>query len=363
MSVLLSLAMIVKNEELVLGRILSQARSFCDEIVIVDTGSSDKTVEIAESFGASIYTFDWIHDFSAARNFAFSKCTHDWVMWLDADDVILEYDQQLIQELKSSTLTQNTDVVYCTYQIAFSPSGDCTQSLPRERFIRRSAGGQWINSIHEYYAPSATQFLWVNRLDISIQHRKPAEYRERSRFRNLDALHALTEAGTTNGRTWYLYGKELQHHTRYEEALKAYEQAALLDSNDSPQRYQTLYFGMVCLIELERYDEAAEWGMKALMLDTSRPEALIDLGVIHYRKKAFKQAVPLLMAATVAFRPNGGQFTESDYSWRPYHYLSLCYEGLGEPLKAAEMALKALPTMPDKKFICDNISCYLSKVK
>ncbi len=82
----LSLCMIVKNEEKHLARCLSSVKDVADEIVIVDTGSTDKTIEIAESFSAKIFHFDWVNDFSAARNFALSKCTGDWILYLDADE-------------------------------------------------------------------------------------------------------------------------------------------------------------------------------------------------------------------------------------------------------------------------------------
>ena len=83
-----SLCMIVRNEEDVLGRCLESVKDIVDEIIIVDTGSTDKTKEIAGRFTNAVYDFPWIDDFSAARNFSFSKATMDYQMWLDADDVI-----------------------------------------------------------------------------------------------------------------------------------------------------------------------------------------------------------------------------------------------------------------------------------
>ena len=86
--VTLSLCMIVRDEEDVLGRCLESVKDLADEIIIVDTGSSDRTKEIAAYYTDRIYDFEWCDDFSAARNFAFSKGTKDFLMWLDADDVI-----------------------------------------------------------------------------------------------------------------------------------------------------------------------------------------------------------------------------------------------------------------------------------
>src|SRR6478752_10892384 len=86
----ISLCMIVKNEEAVIERCLTSVRPVVDEIIIVDTGSMDHTKEIVSTFTNCIYDFKWIDDFSAARNFAFSKATKDYILWLDADDVITE---------------------------------------------------------------------------------------------------------------------------------------------------------------------------------------------------------------------------------------------------------------------------------
>ena len=81
-----SLCMIVRNEEDVLGRCLESVKDIVDEIIIVDTGSTDRTKEIAGRFTNTVYDFPWIDDFSAARNFSFSKATMDYQMWLDADE-------------------------------------------------------------------------------------------------------------------------------------------------------------------------------------------------------------------------------------------------------------------------------------
>ncbi|MSS72187.1 MAG: glycosyltransferase [Candidatus Latescibacteria bacterium] len=86
----LSLAMIVRNEEARLGRCLESVQGLVDEIVVVDTGSTDRTVEVARGYGAKIHFFEWCEDFSAARNEAIRHATGDWIMWLDADDLFPE---------------------------------------------------------------------------------------------------------------------------------------------------------------------------------------------------------------------------------------------------------------------------------
>ena len=83
-----SLTMIVRNEEHNLPRCLESVCGLFDEIVIVDTGSTDRTAEIAGSFGARVFDFAWVDDFAAARNAALARATGDYAFWLDADDVV-----------------------------------------------------------------------------------------------------------------------------------------------------------------------------------------------------------------------------------------------------------------------------------
>lgn len=75
-------------------RCLNYAKDFVDEIIIVDTGSTDKTKEIAKKLTDKIYDFECIQDFAAARNFSFSKATKEYIFYLDADDIILKEDQK-----------------------------------------------------------------------------------------------------------------------------------------------------------------------------------------------------------------------------------------------------------------------------
>ena len=88
----LGICMIVRDEEETLVRCLDGIKDIADEIVIVDTGSRDSTRDIAARYTDRVYDFVWCDDFSAARNFSFSLATTDYVMWLDADDVVAEPD-------------------------------------------------------------------------------------------------------------------------------------------------------------------------------------------------------------------------------------------------------------------------------
>ena len=94
---LISLAMIVKNEEAMMAHCLESVKALVDEIIVVDTGSTDKTIDIAKEFGARVYPFKWRDDFSAARNESLKYCKADWVLILDADEAIDPLDYEKIK--------------------------------------------------------------------------------------------------------------------------------------------------------------------------------------------------------------------------------------------------------------------------
>ena len=87
----ISLCMIVKNEEDVIGRCLASVSDLVDEINIVDTGSTDRTKEIVKTYTDRIWDFEWVDDFALARNYSFQQATQEYVLWLDADDVLEEW--------------------------------------------------------------------------------------------------------------------------------------------------------------------------------------------------------------------------------------------------------------------------------
>ena len=106
----ISLCMIVKNEEKTLARCLDSVHDLVDEIIIVDTGSSDRTTEIAAKFTSKIYNHSWTDDFAAARNVSFSKASMKYCMWLDADDILEQTEREKFLQLKQS-LPSDTDIV------------------------------------------------------------------------------------------------------------------------------------------------------------------------------------------------------------------------------------------------------------
>src|SRR5690625_4051411 len=123
-----SLCMIVKNEASNIARCLRSIHQLVDEIVIVDTGSTDATKAVCEQLTDQVFDFEWVDDFSAARNFSFTQATGDFILWLDADDELSTSDQRKFRQLKA-TLTPDIDAVSMEYELSFDGRGQPQYSL------------------------------------------------------------------------------------------------------------------------------------------------------------------------------------------------------------------------------------------
>lgn len=145
----ISLCMIVKNEEKVLARCLDSIADLMEEIIIVDTGSTDDTKKIAAKYTEHIYDFEWIDDFSAARNFSFSKATKDYIYVADADEVLDEENRQKFKELKQILLPE-IDIVQMKYcnQLANGTAYNFDEEY-RPKLYKRLREFCWIEPVHE----------------------------------------------------------------------------------------------------------------------------------------------------------------------------------------------------------------------
>ena len=145
----ISLCMIVKNEEKILDRCLSTVADLVDEIVIVDTGSTDATKKIAARYTDKIYDFQWIDDFSAARNFAFSKATKEYIYSADADEVLDEENRERFRILKENLLPE-IEIVQMKYgnQLCFGTVYNFDEEY-RPKLFKRQREFVWEAPIHE----------------------------------------------------------------------------------------------------------------------------------------------------------------------------------------------------------------------
>lgn len=197
---ILSIGMIVKNEEKYLEQCLTALKPILEnvpsELIIADTGSSDKTVEIAKRFTDKVYHFDWIDDFSAARNFTLEKSTGEWFMFIDADEILQNCDD-IIRFFNSGEYNKYNTASYIQRSYSDIANGKVNTSqyidMKVLRLTKRLNGVYFINTIHEtfslIYAPVkyldlvADHYGYVEKVDGKITEKSKEKKR-----RNLDLL-------------------------------------------------------------------------------------------------------------------------------------------------------------------------------
>lgn len=203
-SLRLSQCMIVKNEENNIRQALDWGKGIVWEKIVVDTGSTDRTVEIAESMGATVYSFEWINDFSAAKNYAISKASGDWIAFLDADEYLTdEWAQKLL------LLLEKADNASCyavrTPLLNLDDDGKVKSSVRHVRFFRREKGLAYQNPIHEVLKKDGNALSFDRVLDTGDKfpifhtgYTKEASKRKNIKKRNMDILEAELKKNPDN---------------------------------------------------------------------------------------------------------------------------------------------------------------------
>ena len=321
----ISLCMIVKNEEEVLARCLNSARGIADELIIIDTGSDDRTKEIAAQFTQHVYDFEWIDHFSAARNFAFSKGSCDYLMWLDADDVILPEDGAALRELKEK-LDPSVDTVMLKYNIAFDEQGQPTFSYYRERIMRRCPLAKWEGAIHEVVTP----FGKIIHVPIAITHRRKEKTDPQ---RNLRLFENLLKRGETfSPREQFYYARELFYNARYKEAVEAFEQ--FLDEGRGwvENNIEACRVLSQCLRSLGEHERALAALVRSFTFDAPRAEVCCELGYHYFVKQQYEPAIQWYKSALLCPKKetSGAFMLEDCYGYLPHLQLCVCYDRLGQ---------------------------------
>ncbi len=198
----ISLCMIVKNEEKVLARCLDSIKDLMDEIIIVDTGSTDATKEIARRYTSKIYDFEWNGSFADARNYSFSKASAQYIYCADADEIIDDENREKFALLKKGLLPE-IDIVqmyYCN-QMEYNTIYNYDKEL-RPKLYKRVRTFTWRNPIHE--TVSLQPIIYDS--DIEIIH-KPTGFHASRDLKAFEKMHA--DGLYMDERLHTLYAKEL----------------------------------------------------------------------------------------------------------------------------------------------------------
>lgn len=325
----ISLCMIVRDEEQVLDRCLRGASQVAEELIIVDTGSEDHTRGIAGKYTEQVYEFPWEDDFSKARNFSFEKATKEYLLWLDADDVLTEDSVQRLKELKE-TLPRKTDIVMMPYVTAFDPEGNALFFYDRERIVRNTEEYRFEGRVHEAIPLKGHIFY----SSIPVEHRKSKNADGR---RNLRIYRKMEQEGVKfQARELYYYGRELLNAGKFREGADKLE--CFLKREDAWRENQIDGTRQLakCYERMGREEERLHALLRGLSFDVPRGETACELGRCFLERGELEQAAYWYHQALSAKKAvRAGAFIQEEcYGYLPAISLCVCYDRMGEFEKA-----------------------------
>ncbi|TCN22299.1 tetratricopeptide repeat-containing glycosyltransferase family 2 protein [Mesobacillus foraminis] len=348
----ISLCMIVKNEEGTIERCLESVKGIVDEIIIVDTGSTDRTKEIVAQYTDHVVDFCWVDDFAAARNFAFSHAKMDYIFWLDADDVLMEEDRKKFLELKE-TLNPATDSVTMHYYLAFDEKGNVTTSLRRNRLVKKNNNFKWYGEVHEYLE------VWGKILHSEIAVTHCSIHHDSDR--NLRIYENRLKRGEQfSARDLFYFANELFDHQKIERAIIFYKQF-LATKNGWIEDYISACGKLSdCFNTLGDHQSELQYILKSFEYDSPRADFCCRLGFRFLQQNQPRKALVWYKLATELEKPadNLGMINHACWTWLPHLQLCVCYSQLENyelAYKHNEIARQYLPDHPsilhNKRFL------------
>lgn len=265
----LSACLIVKNEKDHIQDVLNSLVGF-DEIVVCDTGSVDNTVELAHSMGAKVFTdYTWNDDFAEARNHALSKCTGDWILSIDADEVLaagdIEYIRELIKGAKDEELT---------FSVKMTAKGTmAVHNLPR--LFRNNGEVKWVGAAHETLSP-----IQANRTGIVITYgSSTAHALDPNRMLRILEKSVNSKDGTP--RDLYYYAREWYYRGDYEKAIELFSKYVVV-ATWIPEKADAQLYLARCYFYTQRGNEARKACMEAVILNPDFKEALLFMSELYF---------------------------------------------------------------------------------
>lgn len=325
----ISLCIITKNEEENLDRCLSCVKEYPFEIIIADTGSSDRTIEIAKKYTENIFHFDWINDFAAARNFSISKASNDWILVLDADEFVYELDLDEIYCLIEQHPTGIGRLLRSSEDIAHTTSVDRV-----ERLFNRNVY-HYERPIHEQVLPiDKTTTLYTYPIPLFAEHAGYIGTREdinRKAMRNLEILLA-SEKDFPDAYTYYQIGQSYYIMSEYENACHYFEKALSFPLVPSAEfvRVMVVNYGY-SLLHCDRINDAVAFFEEYYPHFETYADYIFLVGYIYMHTGNYmKSALNLIKSTTLT-----DFLVEGTNSFMAYYHLGLVYEMIGNK----EMAL------------------------
>jgi glycosyltransferase involved in cell wall biosynthesis len=303
----LSVCMIVKNEADLLARCLRSIQPVADQIIVVDTGSQDKTVEVAKNFGAKIFETEWRNDFAWARNISLDHATSTWILWLDADDVVPPESLPLITQLKQC----KPDCVFGLIVRNQRPNDTGTEFVQARMFPNRPEI-RFERRVHEQMMPSALRLgMVMEKREVVIEHHGYADsdtLKRKSR-RNIELMLQEYDPHHPDPVTAVEIADSYQLIDEFGEAERWYRAVLAIAGAETgfPAIASQARTGLGNLFNRQnRFDLAIEELEAAVSLAPWRSDALYALAVSHDMAGQPDTAIGILRRIQ-ALRPEPGQ--------------------------------------------------------
>lgn len=220
----ISLCMIVKDEEKDLPVCLASIKDAVDEIIIVDTGSLDNTINVAKDYNAKVIQAQWQNDFSLARNISLKNATCDWILWLDADDYI---EPEQISKIKEIKLVKPDHAIGIKIKNTFHNRAG-GQVFIQQRIFPRHKDIFFQGKIHEQVGNSLNALNIKTVIsEIEVIHRgydDPVKFRAKC-MRNIKIIEDEIAKGNASPNTFYKYAGHLQDIGEFDKAVENYTKA------------------------------------------------------------------------------------------------------------------------------------------
>lgn len=348
--------MIVKDEEKQLSNCLESIKDLVEEIIIVDTGSIDKTKEISNKYKANIYDFKWTESFSEARNFGINKASKEWILWLDADE---EITIENIEEVKNS-LQSNKENLYLipiiNYYGSSSPDPNLSYLFASNRLFRNHKGFKFTGNIHEQLTKENLDEKGLGKIEIinciKIHHYGYMDSVIEDKKKNERNLKLLqNEKKDSNYNPWidYHIASEYYRMKEYEKAFTEVNSSILrfLQNQQFPPSllYKLKY---EILILLKSYKGAKAGIDKAIALYPKYVDLHFYKGIILFQENLFEEALTVfkhcleLGESEIQYLILSG--TGSYAAW---YFIGCCYENLGDYSKASNSYIQSLNIYPN----------------
>lgn len=357
--------MIVKNEEKFLSKCIDSVRKIISEIIIVDTGSTDKTVEIANGYSAKVYNYEWNDNFAEARNFAISKASSDWVLLLDADEEVIEDGCEKILNFINKTSLDGCNFVVYNYT-----GNDISSEYTVHnafRLLRNNGKYKFKGEIHEQIVRKDNKGIvgLFAVSDIVIKHYgylNSVINEKKKRDRNIPIILKQLELEPENAFYLFNLGNEYLAKQDVNEALKIYNKAMNYADVNQPYAPHLFYRRLTCLMQLKRYEEAITAANQALNQYPKSTDFEYLKGTIYFECSRLTLAIDSFnKCIEMGEPPSYLKFLSDCCSFKPYIALGEIYENVSDYDKAIDFYNKALNSNKDAYYILYTIGSILKK--